>query len=60
MIVSGWYPELVFISVGFYDSTNLAVMILNSSVLKIYFVKLAFENQFRDLSPPEKQTGPTI
>ena len=37
--VSGWYPELVFISVVFSNSTNLAAVILNSSVLKIYFVK---------------------
>ena len=39
MLPSGWYPELVFISVVFSNSSNLAVVILNSSVLKIYFVK---------------------
>ena len=35
----GWYPELVFKSVVFSNSTNLALVILNNSVLKIYFVK---------------------
>ena len=53
---NGWYPELVFLSVVFSYSTNSTVVILNSSVLKIYFVKPTFENQFRDLSPPSKQT----
>ena len=38
-VLYGWYPELVFIPVVFSNSTNLAVVILNSSVLKIYFVK---------------------
>ena len=59
-LFTGWYPELVFISVVFYNSTNLAVFILNSSVLKIYFVKLSFENQSRDLSQPARQTEPAI
>ena len=39
LIHIGWCPELVFISVVFSISTNLAVVILNSSVLKIYFVR---------------------
>ena len=53
---TGWYPELVFISVVFSNSTNLAVEILNSSVFEIYFVQQTLKNQFRDLSPPAKQT----
>ena len=36
---NGWYPELVFTSVLLSNSTNLEVVILNSSVLQIYFVK---------------------
>ena len=45
-----------FESVVFSNSTNLAVVILNSSVLKINFVKKPYENLKRDLSPPSKQT----
>ena len=37
-LLIGWYPEVVFLTVVFSNSTNLAVMILNSSALKIYFV----------------------
>ena len=35
----GWYPELVFICVVFSNSTDLAAVILNSSVFKIFFLK---------------------
>ena len=31
----GWYPELVFLSVVFSNSTNLTEVILNSNVFKI-------------------------
>ena len=44
--VNGWYPELVFLSVVFSNSTSLVVVILNSSVLKIYIVAYTFENQY--------------
>ena len=41
--VNGWYPELVFLSVVFSNSTSLVVVILNSSVLKIYIVASFFD-----------------
>ena len=37
--LSGWYPELVFVSVVFSNSTNLVVMVFNSSVFNISFAK---------------------
>ena len=45
----GWYPELVFLSVVFSNSTNFTVVNLNSSVFEIYFVHQTFKSQFRDL-----------
>ena len=56
----GWYPELVFLSVVFSNSTNFTVVILNSSVFEIYFVQQTFKYQFRDLSPPAKQKDRVI
>lgn len=41
---SGWYPELTFLIVVFFKSTNLLVVIPNSgvSLIKIYIQKLLF------------------
>ena len=60
VVTSGWYPELVFLSVVFSNSTNFTVVILNSSVYEIYFVQQTFKKQFRDLSPPAKQKDRVI
>ena len=51
---------IVFLSVVFSSSTNFTVVILISSVFEIFFVEQTFKNQFRDLSPPAKQTGHVI
>ena len=59
-IDSGWYPELVFLSVVFSNSTNFTVVILNSSVFEIYFVQQTFKKQLRDLSPSAKQKDGVI
>ena len=56
----GWYPELVLISVVFSNSTNLVVVILNSSVFEIFFVQQTFKKPFRDFSPPAKQKDRVI
>ena len=58
--LNGEYPELVFVSVVFFNSTNLVVMILNSSVLNILFAKLPFENPLRDLFHNAKHTERAI
>ena len=44
--VTGWYPELVFLTVVFLNSTDLAEVIPNSTV-KIYLFSL---------QPPENPT----
>ena len=36
---NGWNPDLVFLSVVFSNSTNLAVVIPSNSVLEISFAK---------------------
>ena len=43
----GSYPELVFVSAVFSNSTNLAVTILNCSALKFLFVMEFLENRLR-------------
>ena len=44
----------------FSNSTNLAVLILNGSVLKISFIKKPFENKLGDSYPPSKQAERAI
>ena len=37
---TGWYPELVFLTVVFLNSTDIAVVILNSTVKRYLFYTL--------------------
>ena len=44
---TGWYPELVFLLVVFSNSTDLAVVIPNSTVKHKLFAEQPRENQTR-------------
>ena len=57
---AGWYPELVFLAIVFLNSSNLSLMILNSSVLKICFVSKPLEKHLKDLNSPSKQAERAI
>ena len=42
--VTGWYPEQVFLTVVFLNSTDIAVVIPNSTVKGTYFTLQPCEN----------------